>query len=118
MVNMELLENACRIHTSHMMHRYLMACAHGRWDGFEKATRHKELCSFYVAVVRGGDPDTIRRTHESDYQNVHTTTQQLTDNMDTQIGFPLDSKPDYDVLVPRFFARFHQLALFALGVDT
>lgn len=114
---MNHFENACRIHTSHTIHRYLMSCAHGRWDGYEKALRHGELCKFYVAAVHGLDPDFVRRTHENEYQAVHKNTQQLTDNMDTQIGFPLDSRPDYDKLVPLFFNRFHVLALFALGIE-
>lgn len=114
---MNHFENACRIHTSHMIHRYLMSNAYERWDGYEKALRHEELCKFYVAAVHGLDPDFVRRTHEKEYQAVHTITQQLTDHMDTQIGFPLVSRPDYDALVPLFFDRFHELALAALGID-
>lgn len=116
-----LFKQACRLHTSFTIARYLMSNAHGRWDGAEKAQRHSELCSFYVATVRGvDDVDMVRRgfpvCYENDYQAVHDATQALTDHLDEEIGFPLDSRPDYDKLTPLFFERFHSLALHALGV--
>lgn len=113
---MSMFKQACRIHLDHCIHRYLMSNSKGRMDGSEKAMRHVELCSFYVAVVRGGDPDRVRTKYEADYQAVHTKTQELTDNLDT-IGFPLDCRPDYEELVPVFFERFHALALEAMNVS-
>lgn len=110
---------ACRLHTQHAVNRYLMSCAHGRWDGAEKALRHRELCSFYVAVARGlADPDHARRCHEKDYKAVHRATQALTDHLDEAIGFPLDSMPDYDALAEKFFARFHDIAIATLRAAT
>lgn len=114
---MNLFKQACWLACDVAVHRYLMSNAHGRQSGAEKAERHAELCKFYVAAVRGiNDVDLVRRHHEDDYDKVHTKTQELTDYLDEVIGFPLDSAPDYDVLAPLFFDKFHQLALEALGV--
>lgn len=112
-----LLKQALRLHCSFAMMRYLMSNSEGRLNGAEKAMRHEELCTFYVAVVRGVEPDDVRRRgFESDYQAVHTKTQELTDYLDEVIGFPLTGRPDYDKLTPLFFERFHALAFEALGV--
>ena len=104
----EAFKAACRIHTDHLIMRYLMSNAHGRWDGYEKAMRHHELCEFYAAVFN--KPDS--------YEVIHVATQALTDNLDTAIGFPLDSRPYYDVLAPLFFERFHSLAVDAARAAT
>lgn len=112
---MQMLEWACRVHTDFLVHRYLMSCADGREDGAEKALRHRELCAFYVSVVYGyADPDVACRECGDAYKAVHTATQQLTDHMDEVIGFPLRGRPDYDVLAPAFFKKFHALAMQAL----
>jgi len=112
----KVFKQACWLHLSFAIHRYLMSNAHGRWDGAEKAQRHDEMCRFYVAAVRGVESvDLVRRHHERDYQAVHTQTQALTDNLDTAIKFPLNEHPDYDALAPLFFDRFHDLALQALA---
>lgn len=113
---MSFFKQACRIHLDLVLHRYLMSNASGSASGAEKAIRHRELCSFYVGVVRGVDPDHVGRLYDNDYKAVHRKTQELTDNLD-DIGFPLNSTPDYDELVPVFFERFHALALEALGVS-
>lgn len=113
---MSLFKQACRIHLDLVLYRYLMSNASGSANGAEKAMLHRELCSFYVAVVRGVDPDLVGRLHGDDYKTVHRKTQELTDNLD-EIGFPLNSTPDYDELVPVFFEHFHALALEALKVS-
>ena len=111
-----LFEKACRVHTDFAVNRYLMSCADGRQDGAEKALRHRELCSFYVAISRGySDPEVAAREREDDYMAVHSETQKLTDYMDEVIGFPLKGRPDYSVLAPAFFKKFHALALGALS---
>jgi hypothetical protein len=110
-----MLEWACRVHTNYAVHRYLMSNAQGREDGAEKAARHLELCAFYVAVVHGyADPDDARRERHDEWLRVHEATQALTDNLDEEIGFPLDRRPNYDILAPAFFKRFHALAMQAL----
>lgn len=110
-----LLKNACWLACRFTVHRYLMSCAHGRWDGAEKAMRHIELCTFYVGMHYGvGDVDEVRREYEDDFQRVHDVTQELTDNLDTEIGFPLKSRPDYEIMAPLFFEKFHALAMNAL----
>lgn len=108
----KLFKQACWLHLRFTIYRYLMTNAEGRWDGAEKALRHIELCTFYVGVVHGvRDTDEVRREHEDDFQFVHTATQALTDNLDTEIGFPLTGRPDYDALAPKFFECFHELAM-------
>jgi hypothetical protein len=112
----QMFKQACRLHLDHAIHRYLMSNTSGRMDGHEKAQRHIELCTFYVAAVRGVDDlDLVRRGHEDDYQAVHDATQALTDHLDEVIGFPLEGRPDYRALVPLFFEKFHTLAMQALG---
>lgn len=110
-----LVYQACWLAMQHAAGRYLMTNAHGRLDGAEKAMLHIEMCAFYVALVRGVELDSVRRLHEDDFQLVHDHTQQLTDYLDEVIGFPLNSRPDYDDLTPKFFAKFHELALEALA---
>lgn len=107
-----MLETACRIHTDFMVGRYLMANAEGRWDGAEKALRHRDLCSFYVAIFHGyADPEKAARENRDTYDAVHSATQKLTDHLDEVIGFPLRGAPDYDQLAPAFFKRFNTLAM-------
>lgn len=114
---LDRFKQACWLHLDHTINRYLMSNAEGRWDGAEKAQRHMELCIFYVAVMRGIEEDTVRRTHEEDYQAVHTKTQELTDKLDTAIGFPVKGRPDYDDLAPKFFKKFHRLAMSVLDPE-
>lgn len=112
---MDLFRRACWLHLNHTIVRYLMSNAEGRLDGAEKAMRHIELCTFYVAVTRGIELHDVRGgATEQIYQAVHSHTQALTDNMDELIGFPLVGRPDYDELAPLFFERFHILALEAI----
>lgn len=105
---------ACWLALRFTVGRYLMSNAKGRWDGAEKAQRHIELCTFYVAAHRGIELEDVRVDHEQAYKAVHRNTQQLTDHLDEVIGFPLESEPDYDVLEPKFFDHFHTLAMAAL----
>lgn len=113
-----MLEWACRVHTNHAVHRYLMCNSAGRLDGAEKALRHAELCRFYLAVVYGThDPDRAGGEYPDEYERVHDATQALTDYMDEAIGFPIEGRPDYDKLAPAFFERFHALAMQALTAN-
>ena len=113
----ELFKSACRLGTHFFIHRYLMSCAHGRANGSEKAHRHAELCLFYVAAWFDlGDVELVRRVYEDTYQAVHKATQVLTDNLDTEIGFPLEDLPDYDELWPKFFEKFHEIAIKTLSI--
>lgn len=96
-----------------------MCNAEGRWDGAEKAQRHREMCLYYVAAYNGlYSDDNLSIDYEDQYEAVHTNTQQLTDFLDEQIGFPLSGRPDYDNLIPLFFDKFHSLALEALNIKT
>lgn len=114
---MDLFKQACWLACQLNIHRYLMSNAHGRHDGVEKAKQHAALCCFYVAAVKGVDNDQlVRRYFDFDFDVVHRTTQELTDNLDEAIGFPLNSTPDYEELAPLFFEKFHDLAMKALRV--
>lgn len=116
---MDLFKQASWLFCQFPINRYLMSNAHGRQDGAEKAMRHIELCSFYVAAVKGlNSTEMAIRLHEDEFRAVHDKTQELTDYLDEAIGFPLDSRPDYETLAPLFFEKFHALALEALGVTT
>jgi hypothetical protein len=104
---------ACWLALSHDVNRYLIANAEGRWDGAAKARHHIELCTFMVASWRGIEREDVE-LGGADFDLVHRATQELTDNMDEQIGFPLAGRPDYDRLAPLFFAKFFGLACTAL----
>lgn len=111
---MDYFKNACRLHTSFTIGRYLMSNAHGQWNGAEKAHCHIELCQFYVAALRGlADAEKVELDGE-DFKAVRSLTQQLTDRLDEAIGFPLEPTPDYAKLEPLFFEQFHTLATRAL----
>lgn len=115
----ERFKTARMIATNHMIHRYLMSNADGRWDGAEKALRHEELCTYYVGLHLGITAlDLVRgrcaEVGECLYQAVHTATQELTGYLDEKIGFPLSGRPDYDNLAPLFFEQFDELALKAI----
>lgn len=111
-----LFKNACRLHTKFIIIRYLMSNTKGRLSGWEKATRHMELCSFYVAAYHGLiQQDDARVECEDIWERVHTKTQELTDFLDEVIGFPMDNEhPDYNKLALSFFEEFHKLAMLAL----
>lgn len=103
--------------TEFYVNRYLMANAHGRRDGAEKAEQHQNLCERFIAVYFCVSRDDVRMEYEAQYQDVHTATQDaLTDRLDEVIGFPLDSRPDYDTLAPVFFDVFHDTAWRTLAV--
>lgn len=112
----EKLHHALHLLMDHKVGRYLMSNAEGRWSGAEKALRHEELCTIFVAVEYCIELDDVRGhdEYEEKYKAVHTGTQTLTDNLDKEIGFPLTGIPDYDHLEPLFFERFLELAYEAI----
>jgi len=88
-----------------------MSNADGRENGFEKAQRHRELCQFYIAAIRGLEEADEVLSIDEDYIAVHGATQILTDNLDESIGFPLEGIPDYDKFATLFFEEFHRIAM-------
>ena len=97
--------------------RYLLSNSHGRWDGAEKATRHIKLCNIYIATHYGGlidiNGDAYGRRERISFdlfEAIHRDTQELTNNLDTAIGFPLESRPDLDFFMPLFFKAFLKIA--------
>lgn len=101
--------------------RYLMSNAHGRWDGAEKAQRHINLSNLFVAWwfelpnAESGARFKVKTGKYSDSFDsismiVHNATRPLTDYLDEVIDFPLESRPDYDKLSPKFFDKFYELA--------
>ena len=111
----EMFRRAARIHLDFALYRYLMSNAHGRWDGAEKAVRHGEICKFYVSAILGDNSTHNAEDLADAYKRVHSATQVVTDHLDESIGFPLDSEPDYDALVPVFFEKIHNIALQCLA---
>lgn len=108
----DMLKTAMRIHTDHYVARYLMACTR---NGAEKAEMHQNLVTFYVAVAKGCRLEDVRRRHEGEYKRVHDlTAQELTDHLDTKIGFEVGAFVSDD-LCRRFFNRFHAIAMDALA---
>ena len=77
---------------------YIMSCAPASADGALKADSHERLVSIFVKH-EGGDEDVIRRV-----------TRQLTDNLDTEIGMPMDMAPNYRLLWRKFYDKFVEYA--------
>ena len=73
---------------------YLMSCAKGCWDGALKAESHEALVNIFIKH-EGGDEDHVRQI-----------TRQLTDNLDTEIGFPTETAPNYRLLWRPFYEKF------------
>lgn len=91
------------------IYRYLLSNARGRIDGFEKAERHIELSSIFIAAKTFSDTDSAK--HHKDIMLIHDATRKLTDYLDKEIGFPLNEQPeDYDELARKFFDKFIKLA--------
>jgi hypothetical protein len=90
-----------------------MSNAEGRQDGAEKAHRHRQLCSFYVALSFEIEEDDVHKEFETldAYNEIHEKTSELTSFLDEQIGFPLKGRPDYDKLALLFFNKFHSLSM-------
>lgn len=110
------LERALWLLMDFDINRYLMANTAGRLNGGEKAERHLALCTTYCMVMLdvglpNGDRAFGRLSSErrSLMMFIHDWTQTLTGYMDTEIGFPIEDRPDYDKLAPKFFARFIEL---------
>lgn len=104
------IAHACRIALFPVIYRYLLSHEEGRWSGYEKAQRHREMLQFYIAMQTGvSDPEKIDVT-DARYKLLHGATRVVTDHLDEVLGFPLQGKPDYDRLVPLFFEAFHRIA--------
>jgi hypothetical protein len=103
------VDHACRIVLFPIIYRYLLSHEYERWNGVEKAHRHREMIQFYLAMQAGvSDPEEIDVT-DAGYKRLHDATRVVTDLLDEVIGFPLKGKPDYDRLVPLFFEAFHRI---------
>ena len=120
---MMLTDNARLKHALWMLmerdiHRYLLVNSEGRLDGSEKASRHLNLSYTYVASRTGVSVDEARTLMRKDcismdslvYEKIHRETRELTDFMDEKIDFPMQGRPDYDTLAPKFFNEFLWLA--------
>lgn len=89
--------------------RYLLANTHGRLNGNEKAEQHIEMSAIFLACKKMCSIEKAR--HDDDWIKIHDATQELTDDLDTEIGFPIYETPeDYDELDRKFFDRFIELA--------
>ncbi|MHB1696539.1 MAG: hypothetical protein ACYCSQ_00305 [bacterium] len=104
-----LFKNSCREYTRITIFHYLRCHEKGFTVGAAKATHHRELCKFYVNIFLGPGHD--RGRGYILYDLIHDKTQELTAYLDKKIGFPLDSKPNYKELEPKFFDIFHELAI-------
>jgi len=111
------LRNACWLGVRFAIARYLMANLRSRLNGAEKAERHRELCSFYTAVLTGEDQDRAAAFQPEVYGAVHRRTQGvLTDRLDESIGFDPDGGSDHVANMRAFFEIFHETA-FGVAAD-
>jgi hypothetical protein len=89
------------------IHRYLLA--NTRLNGFEKAEQHIDMSALFVALKLLITSDGARRHHWKKVMAIHDYTQKLTDNLDTEIGFPIGEEVDdinYEQLSRKFFNKF------------
>ena len=85
------------------IHRYLMSCTYGRYDGNEKAERHIEISSILVSFILLEKYSELK--HFEIMFKVHDYLAEiLTDRLDEVIDFPINDKVyDYDEYVNKFF---------------
>lgn len=94
----------------HDIYRYLISNSYGRENGVDKSNYHISLIKKMVAYIKCVTPYD-QMIIEQPFESLHKYTRKLTDNLDKEIGFPLNEQPDYDQLVPLFFHRFIELCL-------
>lgn len=66
-----MLKTASWLYCSRLVTRYLISNTDGRWDGWEKAQRHRDLCSFYVAMYLNIKDDFEVDTCSDEYRAVY-----------------------------------------------
>lgn len=108
---MSELTNALHLLLDFPAVRYLMCNTHGRLNGGEKAEKHIQMTDVMCKVF-------VPKKQRQLRMFIHDWTQQLTSNLDTEIGFPIDDPhPDYDRLTPLFIDRFIELTLAAIAAS-
>jgi hypothetical protein len=91
---------------------YLESNACGLWDGALKASTHALLCDLFIArrlgiaISKAGWLEVDGKRLSS---MVREPTVDFTSNLDKEIGFPLETAPNYKKLVPLFVDRFLEL---------
>jgi hypothetical protein len=94
--------------------RYLAVCADGYENGSAKSIIHIHLCDIFIAGYCMCEIERAMSLYYTRWHIVHEATQELTDYMDDEIGFPKKGTPDYEKLSPLFFDKFFDLAKNAL----
>jgi hypothetical protein len=94
--------------------RYLNACADEYENGAVKAEVHFGLSSIFVAGYCMCEIERAANFYYTRWSLVHDKTQELTDYLDEEIGFPRKGDPDYEELAPKFFDKFYDIAKKAL----
>ena len=98
----------------HLGKEYLQSNACGMQDGAKKAGTHAELCALAVSEILDIPmhyAGLIYFEGERIVDLVREATRPLTDNLDTEIGFPLDIAPNYKRLTPLFAYKFVELVV-------
>ena len=92
--------------------RYLLANIRSRANGCEKAQRHIEISSIFLASKLLCDIDKAKSGHWDEMMRIHDATQKLTCNLDKEIGFDIDDDCPENLrdLELKFFDRFLELA--------
>jgi len=91
--------------------RYLLSNIHSRANGAEKAERHIEISSIFIASKLLCSIDDAKYKHWDSMMKIHDATIKLTDNLD-KIGFDIydDCPENLSDLELKFFDRFLDLA--------
>lgn len=96
--------------------KYLTACSSEHLNGAAKTENHIVLVQTYVGAALLKPPGSVLII-DPEFEIVHDATQELTDQMDVVIEFPLEGQPDYATLAPRFFHKFLEFASAALPFE-
>jgi len=93
--------------------QYLQSNACGMWDGALKANTHRQLCVLFLANKLQVSRPIVEFLEIDDkpiISSIREATLSLTDNLDDEIGFPLETAPNYKKLTPMFAGKFKKLA--------
>lgn len=102
----KMLKAACRSAIYFYCARYIIAM--DRFDGTEKAERHRNLCQFYTNLVKQKIYSENIDLRDELYTIIHdTTAEKLTDHLKS--FFP--SELGFDNKQNMFFNKFHEIAM-------
>lgn len=104
----ETIKHLLWMQTEWIIDRYILAC--GR-SGCERAERHIELSTIFVAYKKMISTDNVKRHWWEQMMKIHDATQDFTGRLDEEIGLNIhDEYIDTDKYSRKFFDIFFDIA--------